>query len=96
MGSGPGITGTISSASSNSVRLAPQCLGKGQPPGNVRPHWVSLGGLMCEENRVPASLWTSICAGLQETRLLDWWHVTETPEDKASCGRTAGLNPPSP
>lgn len=30
--------------------------GHGQPQGNVRPHWVSLGGLMCEENHVPCKL----------------------------------------
>lgn len=50
MGSGPRIMDAISRASSNSSRLASLCLGQGQPQGNVRPHWVSRGGLLCEEN----------------------------------------------
>lgn len=37
----------ISRASKNSAKLASLCLGQGQPQGNVRPHWVPWGGLMC-------------------------------------------------
>lgn len=36
--------------------LASLCLRQGQAQGNVRPHWVSLGGLVDEENHVPHKL----------------------------------------
>ena len=52
MGWGPRITGAISSASNNSARLDSLHLGQGQTQGNARPHWVSLGGLVCEEDHV--------------------------------------------
>ena len=77
-GSDPRIMDAISRASKNSARLASLCLGQGQPQGNVRPHWVSWGGLLCVENHPLQAHGFHYWATLQLTRFLNWWHVMET------------------